>query len=67
MSHVIAAALVPRVGLKYRTSDMVKLGMSGCRDMLSTCVVTQQLSSIAKPFRKNADNLLVSTSWMRGI
>ena len=39
--------------VKNRTSELVKLGFSGRHIGISTIVVTQQLTSIAKPYRMN--------------
>jgi len=39
--------------VKGRTSELVKLGLSGRITGISVWVLTQQLSSIAKPFREN--------------
>lgn len=38
---------------KSRTSELVRLGFSGRHIGLSTIVITQQLTSIAKPYRMN--------------
>ena len=43
---------------KNRTSELVKLGFSGRHIGLSTIVVTQQLTSIAKPYRMNISKLV---------
>ena len=39
--------------VKGRTGELVKLGFSACHIGISVWVLTQQLSSIAKPFREN--------------
>ena len=39
--------------VKGRTRELVKLGLSACHAGISVWVLTQQLSSIAKPFREN--------------
>ena len=44
--------------VKNRTSELVKLGFSGRHIGLSTIVVTQQLTSIAKPYRMNISKLV---------
>ena len=44
--------------VKNRTSELVKLGFSGRHIGLSTIVVTQQLTSIAKPYRMNVSKLV---------
>ena len=43
--------------VKNRTSELVKLGFSA-RHNISVIVVTQQLTSIAKPFRENISKLV---------
>ena len=44
--------------VKNRTSELVKLGLSGRHIGISTIVVTQQLTSIAKPYRMNISKLV---------
>ena len=44
--------------VKNRTSELVKLGFSGRHYDLSTIVITQQLTSIAKPYRENISKLV---------
>ena len=44
--------------VKNRTSELVKLAFSGRHIGLSTIVVTQQLTSIAKPYRMNISKLV---------
>ena len=44
--------------VKNRTSELVKLGFSGRHIGLSTIVVTQQLTPIAKPYRMNISKLV---------
>ena len=44
--------------VKNRTSELVKLGFSGRHIGLSTIVVTQQLTSIAKLYRMNISRLV---------
>ena len=39
--------------VKGRTGELVKLGFSACHSGISVWVLTQQLSSIAKPFHEN--------------
>ena len=43
--------------VKNRTSELVKLAFSARHYGLSTIVITQQLTSIAKPYRENISNL----------
>ena len=43
---------------KSRTSELVKLGFSGRHIGLSTIVVTQQLTSTAKPYRMTISKLV---------
>ena len=44
--------------VKNRTSELVKLGFSARHYGLSTIVITQQLTSIAKPYRENISKLI---------
>ena len=44
--------------VKNRTSELVKLGFPGRHIGLSTIVVTQHLTSIAKPYRMNISKLV---------
>ena len=44
--------------VKRRTSELVKLGFSARHFNLSVVVITQQLMSIAKPFRENISKLV---------
>ena len=44
--------------VKNRTSELVKLGFSARHYNLSVIVITQQLTSIAKPFRENISKLV---------
>ena len=44
--------------VKNRTSELVKLGMSGRHFGLSTIVITQQLTPIAKPYRLQISKLV---------
>ena len=44
--------------VKNRTSELVKLGFHGRHIGLSTIVITQQLTSIAKPYRMNISKLV---------
>ena len=44
--------------VKKRTSELVKLGFSARHFNLSVVVITQQLTSIAKPFRENISKLV---------
>ena len=39
--------------VKGRTSQLVNLSFSACHDLISVCVLTQQITTIAKPFREN--------------
>ena len=44
--------------VKNRTSELVKLGFSGRHIGISTIVITQQLTSIGKPYRMNISKLV---------
>ena len=44
--------------VKGRTSELVKLGFSARHYGFSTIVITQQLTSIAKPYRENISKLV---------
>ena len=44
--------------VKNRCSELVKLGFSARHFNLSVVVITQQLTSIAKPFRENISKLV---------
>ena len=44
--------------IKNRTSEIVKLGYSARHIGFSTIVITQQLTSIAKPYRENIQKLV---------
>ena len=44
--------------VKNRTSELVKLAFSARHFGLSTIVITQQLTSIAKPYRENISKLV---------
>ena len=44
--------------VKNKTSELVKLAFSGRHIGLSTIVITQQLTSIAKPYRMNVSKLV---------
>ena len=44
--------------VKNRTSELVKLGFSARHYNLSVIVITQQLTSIARPFRENISKLV---------
>jgi GTPase SAR1 family protein len=44
--------------VKNRTSELVKLGFSAKHMGISTIVITQQLTSIAKPYRENISKLV---------
>ena len=46
-------ALHQKTDVKGRTGELVKLGFSARQAGISVWVLTQQLSSIAKPFREN--------------
>ena len=39
--------------MKGRTNQLVNLGFSARHDGISVCILTQQITSIAKPFREN--------------
>ena len=43
--------------MKNRTSELVKLAFSARHYGLSTIVITQQLTAIAKPYRENISKL----------
>ena len=45
--------------VKNRTSELVKLAFHGRHVGLSTIVITQQLTSIAKPYRMNISGLVI--------
>ena len=45
--------------VKGRTGQLVKLGFSACHAGLSVWVLTQQLSSIAKPFHENVAAIIL--------
>ena len=45
--------------VKGRTSQLVNLGFSASHDGISVWVLTQQITSIAKPFRENAAAIVV--------
>ena len=45
--------------VKNRTSELVKLAFHGRHIGLSTIVITQQLTSIAKPYRMNVSKVVV--------
>ena len=45
--------------VKNRTSELVKLAFHGKHIGLSTIVITQQLTSIAKPYRMNISKLVI--------
>ena len=45
--------------VKVRTGELVKLGFSARHSGISVWVLTQQLSSIAKPFRENVAVLVL--------
>lgn len=44
--------------VKNRVSELIKLAFSGRHYRLSTIVITQQLTSIAKPFRENISKMV---------
>ena len=44
--------------VKNRTSELVKLGFSTRHYLFSTIVITQQLTSIAKPYRQNTNKIV---------
>ncbi len=45
--------------VKNRVSELVKLGMHGRHYRFSTIVITQQYTSIAKPYRENIAKLVL--------
>ena len=45
--------------VKGRTGELVKLGFSACHAGISVWVLTQQYSSIAKPFRENVSAIVL--------
>ena len=47
--------------VKNRTSELVKLAFHGTHNGLSTIVITQQLTSIAKPYRMNVSKAVFFT------
>ena len=51
--------------VKNRTSELVKLAFSARHFGLSTIVITQQLTSIAKPYRENISKLVTFYSTNR--
>ena len=53
--------------VKNRTSELVKLAFSGGHIGLSAIVITQQLTSIAKPYRMNISKLVTFTIPVRTI
>ena len=44
--------------IKNRTSEVVKLGFSARHYRLSTIIITQQLTSVAKPYHENISKLV---------
>ena len=50
---------MPRHKLKNRVSELVSLGMYVRHFGFSTIVITQQFTSIAKPFRENISKLVI--------
>jgi len=44
--------------IKKRTSELVRLAFSGRHDNISVWILSQQLTSIAKPFRENIGSLV---------
>ena len=46
--------------MKDRTEELVDLGFSARHMSISTNVITQQLTSIAKPYRQNTSKLVTS-------
>ena len=57
-SLVILDGCAASKDVKNRTSELVKLGFHGRHIGLSTIVITQQLTSIAKPYRMNISKLV---------
>ena len=57
-SLVILGDCAASKDVKNRTSELVKLGFHGRHIGLSTVVITQQLTSIAKPYRMNISKLV---------
>ena len=45
--------------MKGRTSQLVNLGFSARHDGISVWVLTQQITSIAKPFRENVATIVL--------
>ena len=45
--------------VKRRTSELVKLAFSGRHDNMSVWLLSQQLTSVSKPFRENIGALVV--------
>ena len=45
--------------VKKRTSELVKLAFSGRHDNISVWLLSQQLTSVSKPFRENIGSLVV--------
>ena len=52
--------------VKNRTSELVKLGCSGRHTGLSSIVITQQLTSIAKPYRENISKIVTFYNSFKG-
>ena len=57
-SLIILDDCVSSKSVKNRTSELVKLGFSARHFNLSVVAITQQLTSIAKPFRENISKLV---------
>ena len=52
--------------VKNRTSEIVNLAFSGRHDGISTIIITQQLTSIAKPYRDNISKLVTFYNSFKG-
>ena len=53
--------------VKGRTSQLVNLGFSARHDGISVWVLTQQITSIAKPFRENVAAIVLSSKTTKAI
>ena len=58
-SLIILDGCASSQSVKNRTSELVKLAFHGRHIGLSTIVITQQLISIAKPYRMNISKLII--------
>ena len=57
-SLIILDDVASCLDVKNRTSELIKLGFSARHYGLSTIMITQQLTSIAKPYRENISYLV---------